>query len=138
MADCVPKHQIVELENNSTVVERFCRGLVQKASGCGFTEDDVFGIHLALEEAATNAVKHGNDDDPDKKVNIEYLVTDKIFDITITDQGTGFKPCRVPDPRKDENLFKLGGRGLLLMRAYMDVVEYNEDGNSVHMSKLKK
>ena len=138
MTDCVPKRQVVELENRSSVVEKFCRGLVAEATGHGFTEDDVFGIHLALEEAATNAVKHGNDDDPSKKVSIEYLVNDEVFDITITDQGSGFKPSQVPDPRKDENIYKLGGRGLLLMRAYMDVVEYSNGGNSVHMSKRRK
>lgn len=133
----VPKHKVVELENDCTVVEKFCRQLLDQTRKCGFGEDDLFGIHLALEEAATNAVKHGNADDPARKVSFEYLITPTIFDITIADQGSGFKPDKVPDPRQGENIYKMGGRGLLLMKTYMDIVEYNERGNKVHMAKSK-
>ena len=135
MTDGVPKRQSVELDNSSCVVEKFCQQLLKQAGEAGFGDDELFGIHLALEEAFTNAVKHGNCGDPDKKVNIEYLITPKLFDITISDEGCGFVPDEVPDPRDDENIFKPGGRGLLLMNAYMDAVEYNQAGNSVHMIK---
>jgi serine/threonine-protein kinase RsbW len=138
MSDSLPKRQTVELENSCGVVDRFCRTLVERAGEYGFSDDDIFGIHLALEEAVTNAVKHGNSGDSEKKVTIEYIVNDKIFDITVTDQGNGFAPSDVPDPREEENIYKSGGRGLLLMRAYMDVVEYNQSGNSVHMVKHNK
>ena len=63
--------------------------------------------------------------------------TEKI-EITMTDQGDGFDPGAVPDPRCAENLYRPEGRGLLLMRSYMDSVEFNECGNCVHMIRHKE
>jgi len=111
---------------------------VSKLEGSGFTKEDVFAVHLALQEAFINAVKHGNKMDPTKKVKIEYsLGLDKI-EISITDEGVGFDPSAVPDPRAGENLFKPNGRGLLLIRSYMDVVKYNEQGNTLYMVRYKE
>jgi serine/threonine-protein kinase RsbW len=102
-----------------------------------FSEHDIFGIKLALEEALVNAIKHGNQMDRSKKVRIEYRVHKDRFDILITDEGLGFDPCDVPDPTAVENLERPCGRGLMLMRHYMTEVTYNSRGNSVCMSKLR-
>jgi len=134
----VPMQKKVELANDMLAVEEFCQKLVADASKQGFCEDDTFGIHMALAEAMINAVEHGNASDPNKKLTIEYLITQELFDLTITDQGSGFVPDNVPDPRDEENLHKMSGRGILLIRAYMDVVEYNETGNRLHISKRNK
>lgn len=123
------------LDNDMGVAGQFLCKLLAEAAEYGFSENDIFGIHMALEEAMVNAVRHGNQDDPSKKVTIEYLVNSEVFDITITDQGSGFSPEQVPDPREKENLCKMSGRGILLIKAYMDVVEYNKNGNKIHMSK---
>jgi serine/threonine-protein kinase RsbW len=103
-----------------------------------FDQEDIFAVHLALEEAFVNAVKHGNRMDAAKKVRIDYCVAPDKVDISITDEGEGFDPARVPDPRCGENIYKTSGRGLLLIRSYMDVAEYNERGNSLHMVKYRK
>ena len=132
-----PVHKSVVIESNAVAVERLCRQLLGEAAANNFDGDDIFAIHLALEEAFLNAVQHGNKADATKQISIECLITPAKFDISITDQGTGFDPDVVPDPRNEENLCKLCGRGLLLMRSYMDVVEYNETGNCVHMIKYK-
>ncbi len=132
-----PVHKSVVIESNAVAVERLCRQLLGEAAANNFDGDDIFAIHLALEEALLNAVQHGNKADATKQISIECLITPAKFDISITDQGTGFDPDVVPDPRIEENLYKLWGRGLLLMRSYMDVVEYNETGNCVHMIKYK-
>jgi serine/threonine-protein kinase RsbW len=134
----VPMQKKVELAGDVHLVEEFCQKLVADASQQGFCEDDTFGIHLALEEAMANAIKHGNAGDPNKKLTIEYLITQEVFDATITDQGSGFVPDEVPDPRNEENLHKMSGRGILLIRAYMDVAEYNETGNQLHISKRNR
>ena len=128
----------VELANESSVLERLCQELLEEATRCGFDQEDIFSIHLALEEAFLNAIKHGNKMDPDKKVHVEYLVTSEKFDISVRDEGAGFNPSSVPDPRKGENLYKSSGRGLLLMQSYMDTVEYNKEGNCVHMVKFRE
>jgi serine/threonine-protein kinase RsbW len=103
----------------------------------GYSEHDLFSVKLALEEALVNAIKHGNQLDLDKRVFISYQVTPERFDIWITDEGQGFNPEEVPDPTAIENIERPCGRGLLLMRGFMDGVEYLGKGNVVHMWKIK-
>jgi serine/threonine-protein kinase RsbW len=103
----------------------------------GFGQDDVFAVHLAIEEAFLNAVKHGNKMDPLKTVTVHFLVDEEKVDIRLTDEGEGFKPENVPDPRVGENLYRPEGRGLLLINAYMHVVEYNAQGNGLHLVRYK-
>ena len=98
-------------------------------------DHDLFSIKLALEEALVNAIKHGNQYDRNKKVEITYEVHGDRFVVRITDQGEGFDPADVPDPTAVENLERPCGRGLMLMRHYMTEVAFNERGNSVIMSK---
>jgi serine/threonine-protein kinase RsbW len=100
-----------------------------------FGELDIFAIKLALEEALVNAIKHGNQMDRSKRVHVAYSVTAERFDIRITDEGPGFDPEDVPDPTAPENLERPCGRGLLLMRHYMNHIEYVSPGNVVLMSK---
>jgi serine/threonine-protein kinase RsbW len=102
-----------------------------------YAEKEIFGIRLALEEALVNAMKHGNQMDRDKKVHITYTITPGRFDIHIADEGPGFDPQDVPDPTAVENLERPCGRGLMLMRYYMNEVCYSERGNSVTMSKVR-
>jgi len=99
-------------------------------------EHDLFSIKLALEEAIVNAMKHGNQLDREKKVEIQFAVQGNRFEIRITDEGPGFDPLDVPDPTAVENLERPCGRGLMLMRHYMTEVNYNERGNSVLMHKI--
>lgn len=126
-----------ELASTTQAADRLCDELLETARRQGFGEEDLFAIHLALEEAFVNAVQHGNKNDPTKKIFVQCTITPEKFDITVTDQGQGFKPDELPDPRCPENLCKCCGRGVLLIRAYMDQADYNEQGNQVHMVKLK-
>jgi serine/threonine-protein kinase RsbW len=102
-----------------------------------YGDRDIFSIKLALEEALVNAIKHGNQMDPDKRVHVSYAVTPERFDIRITDEGPGFNPEDVPDPTLPENLERCCGRGLLLIRKFMTEVSYQGCGNVVTMSKLR-
>jgi serine/threonine-protein kinase RsbW len=101
-------------------------------------EHDLFSIKLALEEALVNAIKHGNQCDRNKKVEIAYSLLPDRFEIKITDEGEGFDPAEVPDPTAIENLERPCGRGLMLIKHYMTEVRYNERGNSVVLSKVYK
>ena len=100
-----------------------------------FSELEIFAVKLALEEALVNAIKHGNQMDRSKKVIVQYRVESDRFDIRIVDEGPGFDPEDVPDPTAPENLERPCGRGLLLMRHYMNHIEYLRPGNIVVMSK---
>ncbi len=99
-------------------------------------DKEVFSVRLAVEEALVNAIKHGNQMDRSKCVRISYRFLADRFEVEITDEGDGFDPADVPDPTAVENLERPCGRGLMLMRAYMTEVAYNERGNSVSMAKL--
>ncbi len=113
--------------------------LIEEAlQASAYTEHDIFAIKLALEEALINAIKHGNQMDPDKRVLVVFHVTSERFDIRITDEGVGFNPEDVPDPTAIENLERPCGRGLLLMRGFMTEVEYHGRGNVVTMAKVRE
>ncbi len=104
----------------------------------GFSEEDIFAIHLAIEEAFINAVKHGNKMEASKAVKIDYTIEPDKIEITMTDEGEGFDPEVIPDPRYGDNLYKPAGRGMLLMRSFMDVLEYNKKGNSLRMIRYRE
>ncbi len=127
----------ISVANNAAEFTAVCEQVLAKARKNHYTKDDIFAIHLALEEAFINAGKHGNKSDPTKTIKIEYQITSEKFDVLITDQGTGFNPDNVPDPRCGKNLYKPSGRGVLLMKSYMDFVEYNKTGNAVRMIKYR-
>jgi serine/threonine-protein kinase RsbW len=125
----------VIIQSSGNLARKLCRDIVGEINPNDFSQKDIFDIQLAIEEAMINAVEHGNQLDPRKHITIEYSVTSDKFEISITDEGCGFKLDMVPDPRQDENIHNVTGRGIILMRAFMDNVEYNEKGNCVHMVK---
>jgi len=103
-----------------------------------YKEHAVFAIKLAVEEVLVNAVKHGNKHDTSKQVHVVADVSPQQFEIWVEDEGNGFDPAGVPDPRSEENLEKTDGRGLLLIKSYMDLVEYTKGGRCVHMLKKNR
>jgi len=98
---------------------------------------DVFGIRLALEEALVNAIKHGNRMDPNKRVRVDCKINSNRVRIEIEDEGDGFRLEDVPDPTDDGNLERPCGRGIMLMRHFLNTVEYNPIGNKVLLEKLR-
>jgi serine/threonine-protein kinase RsbW len=102
-----------------------------------YTDAQIFAIKLSLEEALTNAIKHGNRLDPSKTVEVAYRITSDQVWIQICDEGGGFRPDGVPDPTLDENLERPCGRGVMLMRAYMTHVSFSDTGNCVTMIKQR-
>ena len=126
------------VESKPSAVVEVCKQILPKLEDNSFSKDDIFAVHLTLEEAFLNAVKHGNKMDLAKKVKIDYSVGLDKVEISVTDEGSGFDPESVVDPRFGTDLFEPGGRGLLLMNSYMDVVEFNERSNSVYMVRYKE
>lgn len=138
MASKAPINSSIVVESKATAVVDVCNEILAKLEANKFDKDDIFAVHLTFEEAFLNAVKHGNKNDPTKKVKIDYSVTPEKVEITITDEGDGFEPDAVDDPRFGKGLYEPGGRGLLLMNSYMDTVKYNDKGNSVYMVRFKE
>jgi serine/threonine-protein kinase RsbW len=138
MASEAPINCSIVVDSKSSAVVEVCKEILAKLEEHNFDKDDIFAVHLTLEEAFLNAVKHGNKMDPTKKVKIDYSISSEKVEITITDEGQGFEPEAVEDPRFGKGLYEPGGRGLLLMNSYMDIVKYNEEDNSVHMVRYKE
>lgn len=113
------------------------QAILADAKAHRYSDSACFAVRLALDEALSNAIIHGNASNPDKFVQIEYAVTDERITICVTDQGKGFHPEEIPDPTLDENLERPHGRGVMLMRAYMTSVTFNERGNSVTLIKTR-
>mgnify|MGYP003442961064 FL=1 len=80
-----------------------------------------------------NAIVHGNNEDETKKVHIHYVFNDKEILFTVTDEGAGFDPDKVPDPTAIENLEKDCGRGIYLMKCLCDEIMYQDGGRTVMM-----
>jgi len=111
--------------------------LIEQLAAHGWSEHEIHSIHLALEEALVNAIRHGNRSDDEKRVFVSCkLSADRLW-IQIRDEGAGFNPEDVPDPTDAEHLEIPSGRGIMLMRAFMSRVEYNDVGNCVEMEKQR-
>ena len=102
-----------------------------------FSTKDVFAIQLALDEAITNAFKHGNRFDAGKRVWVRYRIHTQQAWFQVEDQGSGFQVNDVPDPTDIDFLERSNGRGVFLMHHYMDSVEYNDMGNIVTLTKQR-
>ena len=101
----------------------------------GVSYDESLALRHSLHEAVVNAVRHGNGGDPSRHVRICYrFLSDDIF-IEVEDEGRGFDRMSVADPTTDENRVRPGGRGLMMMRHFMNSVEYNDRGNCVTMRR---
>ncbi|HEV2113663.1 MAG TPA: ATP-binding protein [Terriglobales bacterium] len=107
------------------------------AAKAGFDEDESHRISMAVREAAVNAVLHGNAYDANKKMRVSFENTGDSLVITIADEGHGLKEAEIPDPLAPENLLKQSGRGIFLIRSFMDEVRFRplEPGTEITLIK---
>jgi serine/threonine-protein kinase RsbW len=114
---------------------RIIENAIDEVTGAiGIKQDDYGKIMVAALEAVNNAITHGNKANPQKLVDVEIEFDDDEIRITVSDEGEGFKPDRIPDPTLPENIEELSGRGVFLMKKLADSIKFNEKGNSVTMS----
>lgn len=109
----------------------------ETAARAGFSEDDQSNIAMAVREATVNAVLHGNAYDPQKRVLVVYERTNDSLVITITDEGKGLDPLELPDPLAPENLMKGSGRGIFLIKAFMDEVKFRNTQPGTEITLIK-
>jgi len=138
MSPEAPISRSIVIESVPSAASKLCKQILAELEANGFSDEDLFAVHLGLQEAFINALRHGNNMDPRKQIKVEYTVDRHKVEVFLEDEGGGFDADKVPDPRCGENLYKAEGRGLFLMRSYMDIVEYNERGNCVHMVRYKE
>jgi serine/threonine-protein kinase RsbW len=97
--------------------------------------DDLYGnIMISVTECISNAIVHGNQSDPDKMVHLQLHMEPGLLSCSIEDEGKGFDFSNLPDPTEPENIEKLGGRGIFLMRHLSDEVKFEEGGKKTLLS----
>jgi serine/threonine-protein kinase RsbW len=101
----------------------------------GYADDTIRKMKITLTELLVNALDHGNNKEPTRKVTVGHVVDNHQAKIAIMDEGGGFSPDTVPDPTLPENLIKDSGRGLFIVRCYVDDISFNEKGNRVTIVK---
>ena len=156
-----PKTQTFVLENDLSLVGPTIENLQNSLPS--WSDRDRLQIGMAMDEAIVNAMHHGNlevesklrEENEDnyysaiqdrkskqpfctRRVRIEAEFSDQHICVQISDEGPGFDPTNVDDPREPENLHKVSGRGLMLIKNFMDQVAHNQCGNQITMTKLRR
>jgi serine/threonine-protein kinase RsbW len=117
------------------LAEEMC---LRVASAAGFDDDECHKISMSVREGVINAFHYGNEERPEKKIHLVVELTPEKMIIHVLDEGRGFDLSSVPDPLAEENLLRTSGRGIFLMRAFMDefdVARGRTGGAEVIMSK---
>lgn len=128
-------HERIVIPSEPMQLSRVESVILSRLETLNYGERATFAVRLALEEAVVNAIKHGNRMDKAKRVTITYSVDDRECQISVEDEGPGFDPGAVPDPTAEENIERPSGRGLMLIRAYMDEVAHSNQGRRITMRK---
>ncbi|HQX49517.1 MAG TPA: ATP-binding protein [Planctomycetaceae bacterium] len=111
--------------------------IVREMERLGFSTRDVFALRLVIEEALTNAIRHGNRWDGSKQVHVFCCLDDHKVRVVITDQGDGFDPAGVPDPTDEEFIGRPNGRGISLMQTYMNLCQYSNGGRRITIERQR-
>ena len=130
--------QHVKFRSISEETKKFEDWMLKTLEDQKFVKSDIFAIVLALKEALDNAIKHGNQKNENKNVEVLFTITDKSFEAHIHDEGEPFDPTEIPDCTDPENMERPSGRGVLLMRSYMSQVEFPPLGKPVMLRKFWK
>jgi serine/threonine-protein kinase RsbW len=126
------------LESTLASVNKAEQSALELAAKSGFDEDECGRISMAVREATVNAVLHGNHYDPAKRVTVSFEATPGALTVAVRDEGSGLDPASVPDPLAPENLLKQSGRGIFLIRAFMDEIHFRplSPGTEITMVKF--
>ena len=123
--------QVPSISENIRMIESFIDNAKERFE----LDDDIYGnIMIAVTEAVNNAIKHGNAGDRKKNVHLSLSLNDSLIKFTVKDEGQGFDYQNLPDPTAPENLEKVGGRGIFLMKLLSDQVEFKDRGRIVELS----
>ena len=132
------KHLEITLETQVESVNLAEEMCLRVAEAAGFGEDDCYRIGMSVREGVINAFHYGNQERAEKKIHLAVDLTADKMTIHVLDEGAGFNLADVPDPLAEENLLSTSGRGIFLMRAFMDefeVVSGRTGGAEIVMSK---
>ena len=125
------------LDSTLASVNKAEQSAAEIAARSGFNEDESGRISMAVREATVNAVLHGNHYDADKRVTIFFESTPEALTVAVRDEGDGLDPATLPNPLAPENLLKESGRGIFLIRAFMDEVRFRSISPGTEITMIK-
>ncbi|HMH15243.1 MAG TPA: ATP-binding protein [Edaphobacter sp.] len=137
LADSTTSRMTYTLDSSLDSVNKIEQTAEQCAQRAGFDEDTIPHIAMAVREAAVNAVLHGNAYDQNKHITASFETTSDSLIIRITDQGPGLNPDTLPDPLAPENILRGSGRGIFLIRAFMDEVNFRQLHPGTELTLIK-
>ena len=137
MSDSTTSRTTLTLASSIESVDTLERTAEEFAARAGFDQDTVPNIAMAVREAAVNAVLHGNAYDPSKHVNASFEMNSDSLIVRISDQGPGCNPDAVPDPLAPENILRGSGRGIFLIKAFMDEVHFRQLHPGTELTLIK-
>ena len=137
MNESIPGRLTFALPSTLDTVDRMEQEAESFATKHGFDEDAAANIAMAVREATVNAVLHGNSYSRDKQVNVAFESTESRLSVRITDEGAGFNAAILPDPLLPENILRGSGRGVFLMRALMDEVNFRQLTPGTELTMIK-
>lgn len=137
LADSTTSRVSLTLESSLDSVNKVEHAAEEYAQRAGFDEDVISNIAMAVREAAVNAVVHGNSYSPHKNIVASFEANDDAMIIRITDQGQGLDPETLPDPLAPENILRGSGRGIFLIKAFMDEVNFRQLHPGTELTLIK-
>ncbi len=137
MADSTTSRMSLTLSSSLASVDQAERAAEEYAGRVGFDEDTRGNIAMAVREAVVNAVLHGNAYDTNKHVLVSFETTADDLLVKVADQGAGLDPDTIPDPLAPENILRGSGRGIFLIRAFMDEVNFRQTHPGTELTLIK-
>ena len=137
MHDSIKSRLSLTLDSSIESVDKLEQTTQEFAARAGFDEDTVPNIAMAVREAAINAVLHGNAYSASKRITASFETNDNDLIVRICDQGSGFDPERIPDPLAPENILRGSGRGIFLIRAFIDEVHFRQLHPGTELTLIK-
>ena len=128
----------LKIPSDIKYIRKVSSGILKWLEPRKLDDSALFDIRLCVEEVVRNAITHGNNNDKGLKVLVSYWLEDDRLIIEVEDEGRGFDPGKVPDPTIEENIMKGSGRGVYIVRKFIDKMEFNDKGNKVRLTKYLK
>ena len=138
LAEGTTSRASLTLESTIASVNVVEEAALEYARAAGFSPDIASHLSMVAGEATANAVIHGNKQDPEKRITATFEIIGTALKITIADQGAGLDPDSIPDPLAPENLLRSSGRGVFLMRAFMDEVNFRNLNPGTEITLVKR
>ena len=132
---CTEKHKLQGTRESMDFVQH---SILDTMESLEYKEEDLFAVRIAIEEAIANAILHGHQGDRERIIEVQWSICKNKVAMVVCDSGRGYDESAVPDPTADENLTLPSGRGLAMIRAFMNQVTISDSGRRIEMTRERQ